>query len=198
MKKILCALLALLLLVGSTFTFASCNTPNEQKPNDTQQSENEDDNKQEKGEDQKDIVIPEGYRLYNDGTISFAYPENWTKQDGSLVILTGTNGNNITVVYEAKTDAYENLTMETFNSVYKPAYEAMGLTVSNVKIQKTTTNGLNIVQITQNTKNATASMKQTQYFVTLGDKTYTVTVTEVVSDAKLVSTVLETLKGVEK
>ncbi len=198
MKKILCALLALLLLIGCTFTFASCNTPNDQKPNDTQQGENEDDKKQEEGEDQKDIVIPEDYVVYDDGKISFAYPKNWTKQNGSVVILTGTNGNNITVVYEPKTDIYDNMTLESFNSMFKPAYESMGLTISNVKIQKTKTNGLNIVQISHNTKNATATMKQTQYVTTLGDRTYTITVTEVASDAKLVSTVLETLKGVEK
>ena len=112
MKKILCALLALLLLIGCTFTFASCNTPNDQKPNDTQQGENEDDKKQEEGEDQKDIVIPEDYVVYDDGKISFAYPKNWTKQNGSVVILTGTNGNNITVVYEPKTNMYDDLTIE--------------------------------------------------------------------------------------
>jgi hypothetical protein len=48
--------------------------------------------------------------------------------------------------------------------------------------------------ISQNAVNNGVAMKQTQYIMAVGDRNYVVTVTEVVSDAKLVETVFQTLK----
>ena len=56
-----------------------------------------------------EIDIPDGYQLFSDGYIAFVYPETWSKNDGSVTILSADNGNNITITYEAKTDYYENM-----------------------------------------------------------------------------------------
>lgn len=203
MKKIICMLLALLLLVGCVFTFASCieddskNDEKNEQENDKKQ-EGEDNKEEEKEEDKKDeIVIPEGYVAYNDGKISFAYPKDWSKQSGSVSILQTLNGNNITVAYEEKSDMYVNMTIETYNSTLKPVYEAMGMMVSNVKIEKKETNGLQIVQISQTTSINGVTMTQTQYILPIEDLNYVVTVTEVVADAALRETVLNTLTVVK-
>lgn len=169
MKKILCITLATLLVLGSMLAFSACGA--------------------------KAPEIPEGYQVYEDGSLSFAYPEDWTKNSGSTVILMNPAGvgNNITVVYEAKTDVYEKMTVESFNTDMKPAYEAMGMTVSNVSITNQETNGLDVVELSYTAKMMGVSMEQTAFITTIGDRTYTVTVTETTQDDTLVSNVFNTL-----
>jgi len=188
MKKFLCTILALVMLLSCIMSLSGCflvvrnNTSSPEHPSDIA------------GRPE----IPAGYQGYTDGTITFAFPKNWDLQDGSTVILRdATTGNNITVVSEPKTDMYEKMTLESFNSDLKPLYEAAGLSLSNVKISKTTTNGLSVVKLSHDTVAYEVNMKQTAYISTIGNKTYTVTVTEVVEDSKLVSTVLDTLCSVE-
>jgi hypothetical protein len=140
-------------------------------------------------------VIPEGYTKYSNGDMSFAYPSDWVKTDGSIVILSDkTNSNNITVAYEAKTDMYDTFTVADFNSMIKPAYEAMGMSVSNVKIEHKTVNGekINVFSFTNVTSGRT--MTQTQYIFNAGTRTYVVTVTETTRDTTLVKTVIDTIK----
>lgn len=140
-------------------------------------------------------VIPDGYTKYNNGDMSFAYPSDWMKTDGSVTILSDkTDGNNITVAYEAKTDAYDKFTVADFNSMMKPAYEAMGMSVSNVKIEHKTVNGEKINVISFTNVAAGRTMTQTQYIFGAGARTYIVTVTEFTRDATLVKTVLDTIK----
>ncbi len=141
--------------------------------------------------------IPEGYTLYENDDISFAYPEDWSKTDGSVMTLAGENGNNVTVVYEAKTDVYEKLTTESFKTNVLPLYTQMGLTVTNPSVEQTETNGLSVTKISQTMSVLTQEMDQTQYITTIDDKTYTITVTEVVADDTLVQTVFDTLTKVE-
>ncbi len=145
------------------------------------------------GEKEEKIEIPEGYTVYENDALSFAYPEEWTKTDGSTVTLTGKNGNNITVVYEAKTDAYEKWTTESYKTDMIPIYEGMGFTIKNPKVEQTETNGLKITKITHTATMGGKTMDQTQYVATIGDSTYTVTVTEVESDDALVQNVFDTL-----
>ncbi|MBQ3507973.1 MAG: hypothetical protein IJA91_05420 [Clostridia bacterium] len=143
--------------------------------------------------------IPEGYQVYKNDALSFAYPEDWSANTGSVVTLmnpAGT-GNNITVVYEAKTDMYDDLTAESFGTLMQPTYEAMGMKLSDVQVEKKTTNGLDVVQISYNAKLAGVSMSQTAFITTVGDSTYTVTVTEMTPDQELVKTVFETLYAVK-
>jgi hypothetical protein len=140
-------------------------------------------------------VIPDGYTKYNNGDMSFAYPSDWVKTDGSVTILSDkTNSNNITVAYEAKTDMYDTFTVADFNSMIKPAYDAMGMSISNVKIEHKTVNGekINVFSFTNVTSGRT--MTQTQYIFNAGTRTYVVTVTETTRDTTLVKTVIDTIK----
>ncbi|MBQ8236196.1 MAG: hypothetical protein IJZ37_05910 [Clostridia bacterium] len=194
MKRLLTLALALMMALSLLALCASCtaettDTPEENSPEATPSAP-----VSSPEEQSKPAALPEGYTLYDNGDISFAYPEAFTKTDGSNVILTDTtNNNNITVVYEAKTNAYEDLTTEKYNEVYIPVYAEMGLTVTNATVAHKEHNGIKLTTITQTTKTESVSMDQTQYVLTVGEKTYTVTVTEVVKNAELVSTVLETL-----
>lgn len=172
MKKISCIALAALLVLGSMLALASCGA--------------------------KAPEIPEGYQVYENGGLSFAYPEDWTKTDGSTVLLINPTGigNNITVVYESKYN-HKDLTLDTFNEQMKPSYEAMGMTVSNATVEHKTSNGLDVTEINYTAKMMGVTMEQTAFITTIGDRTYTVTVTETTQDDTLVSNVFNTLYEVK-
>ena len=180
MKRIICALLALLLVFGCVFALTGC------------------DGGKKEAETPKKPVIPTGYQEYKNEAISFAYPEGWEKQEGSTTLLQEkATGNNITVAYEAKTDEYEKMTVDEFNKTLKPVLEAAGLSVSNVSIKKEKTNNLDLVKMAFNTTAMGVSMKQTILVATVGDRTYSVTVTEVKSDSALLSNVVKTLYALD-
>lgn len=146
-------------------------------------------------ETQPTVEVPSGYAVFENDTLSFAYPKGWAKQDGSVVILQdAVTRNNITVVSESKNAFYDTMTLEDFETQMKPAYEAMGMTVDNVKLErKETARGLKVLVMSFDNTTQGVSMKQTQYVTTIGAYSYTVTVTEVTSDAELVQTVFDTL-----
>ena len=147
-----------------------------------------------------DVVIPEGYTVYNDGHISFAYPDDWVKTDGEVVVIKklGGAGNNITVVYENKTDMYEKLTLAGFNAQMKPAYEAAGMTISDAKVEHKTVGGEKIAVISYSAIMSGQALKQTAYAVTSGARTYSITVTEFSPDAELVKNIFDTLRVVKQ
>ena len=140
--------------------------------------------------------LPEGYVLYDNGDISFAYPESLVKNDGSTVILTNvTNGNNITVVYEAKTDMYEKMDNDGYKELFKPIFESMGISVSKYNVEQIAKNtkGISLTKVTQTVSTQGKTMEQTMLITTVGDKTYTVTVTEVVNDDTFLNNVMNSL-----
>ena len=147
-----------------------------------------------------DVVIPEGYTVYNDGHISFAYPDDWVKTDGEVVVIKklGGAGNNITVVYENKTDMYEKLTLAGFNAQMKPAYEAAGMTISDAKVEQKNVRGEKVTVISYSAKMNEQALKQTAYAITSGARTYSITVTEFSPDAELVKNIFDTLRVVKQ
>lgn len=178
-----------------SFTLVACDDKDDKAPINAGENNSNDNN--DNNNDKKDEpTIPEGYKLYDNGDISFAYPDDWNRTDGSTVMLMNPTGagNNITVVYEAKTDMYEKMSVTEFNAQMKPAFEAMGMTITNVAINHSENgNGLDITKISLNNSYANVNMKQTMYIMTVGQRTYTVTVTEATSDAALVKNVFDTL-----
>ncbi len=142
--------------------------------------------------------LPDGYKVYSDGKISFAYPEDWTKQDGSIVMFKDTDStNNINVVYEAKTTVYDTLSADEFEEAMNEAYASLGMSISNVTAANKKTNGLSVRVFSFKTTltSTSAVMNQTQYVTTIGDRTYTVTVTESVDADDVVDTVFASLKA---
>ena len=159
------------------------------KPADTA-DKNDTDDKNEKP------TIPDGYKLYDNGSISFAYPDDWSMTDGSTVILINPEGygNNITVVYEAKNTIYDDMTVEDFNELLKPSFEAMGFSVSNpeVSIIKNKA-GVTVTKMTYTATVDGISMQQTIFVTTANNRSYSITVTETWNDDELVETVFNTL-----
>ena len=183
MKRKIAVLLSLIMILASLISCGSGaenTTPTTQTTQTTTSTE---------------TVIPTGYVKYNNGNIAFAYPKNWTRTNGSTTIFTNPNGNgnNITVVYENKNTAYDTLTTASFNSDVKPVYEAMGLAISNAKVEHKTTNGEKVTVISYTAKTQGRTIKQTQFVIHSGNRTYTVTVSEFASDTALVQNVFNTL-----
>lgn len=177
MKKAISIILAMMLALGCVFAMTACG------------------NQGDGGEENKTPVIPKGYKKFTLQDISFAYPEGWDEQSGSVTILADASGagNNITVVYGDDDGTYDNMTMDKFNTTIKPAYEALGLAISDVSLETVKTNGLSVLSISYTASASGTSMSQTQYVVTIEGKLYAITITQATPDAKLVSTVLDTL-----
>ncbi|MBO7250346.1 MAG: hypothetical protein J6V42_03630 [Clostridia bacterium] len=189
MKKFLSLFLCLILLLSAVTLFTACD-------NDDDRDRDDDDKK--KTTTTTKLDIPDGYELYSDGKISFAYPEDWENQGGSLVMFRDPDTtNNINVVYEDKTSVYDSLTADEFEEAMNEVYESMGMSISNVSVATKKTNGLSVRVFSFKTTVASTSavMRQTQYVTTIDNRTYTVTVTELVSDADLADTVFETLSA---
>ncbi len=143
--------------------------------------------------------VPSGYKLFSNDDISFAYPSTWEKdEEDGMALLQGTqNTNNITVVSEDATDIYDDMTAQSFEEEYAPIYELMGMTLTNVKVSHKTTNGLDVIVISYDAEISGVTMKQTQYVITVGEYTYTVSITETVADPALAENVFNTLKEVK-
>ena len=199
MKKLLILLLAMMLTVSS-FVMASCDKEEAETPQTTTgEQTTEEQTTEEQTTEKPTLKAPTGYQLYNDGHIAFAYPVEWSKTEGSTVLLQKTGGvNNITVVYVAKTDYFEKLTTSTFISEMKPAYSAMGMTISDEAVTQVENEwGTKITKITYTATVQSTVMKQTQLVTTVGERTYTVTFTEGQTDANGVQTLFDTLSKAE-
>ena len=173
MKKLISLLLSLVLSIGCALSLTSCSaTPPE---------------------------VPEGYVLYENDDLSFAYPEGWVSQKGSITILASSlsGGNNITLAYEEKTDAYEDLTVESFNTLLKPSLESIGMSISGIVITEEKTNNVELTKITYDATVGNMKVYQTLFITTVGENTYTITITELNKDSKLVDTVFKTLYSKE-
>ncbi len=192
MKKIVLTLAVLLLLVASLTVMSSCGGTTETTTEATTTTEPVVTTTPET----TPAALPEGYTLYDNGDISFAYPESFIKQEGSTVILVdGTNGNNITVVYEAKTDLYAKMDNDDYVELFKPLFDAMEMTVTNYAVEQISKNatGISLTKITHTASTQGKTMEQTMLITTVGNKTYTVTVTEVVNNDVFVNNVLNSL-----
>lgn len=146
--------------------------------------------------DKKTAEIPEGYVSFDNGDISFAYPSDWTKTEGSVTQLINPAGvgNNITVSYEAKSDLYKKMTVDSFNTTLKPMLETAGMKVSGVKVeQRKNPLGIDATAISYSASMSNVSMSQTMFIVDSGNKNYIVTITEVNADSTLVNNVFNTL-----
>lgn len=148
-----------------------------------------------------DASVPNGYKLFSDGYISVVYPEAWNKTEGSVTLMQDkSNGNNITIAYETKTDYYDNMTVAQFNSELKPAYEAMGMSISNADVKhQTNQNGIKITKLsyTATVSVSGTSVKQTALIFTVSNRTYSVNVTETVSKPELVTNVFNSLTALK-
>lgn len=190
MKKLLCVLSAVLLLTGCLFlTACGNNNPAPSNPASNPSSSTS----------SEPPAVPNGYKLYDNGALAFAYPSDWTADNEEIVTLMNPDGvgNNITVTTEPKTDYYESITAKSLEDSMNESYQEYGMTVSGTTIEKKSTNGLNVVVVAFTTSYGGQTMKQTGYIVTIGNYTYSVTVTETTADSTLLSNVFNTLHAVK-
>jgi hypothetical protein len=141
------------------------------------------------------FAAPAGSKLYSDGII-FAYPEEWTENSNG--IIASPNGQkNITVSYEDATTMYDNLTADQFSAMFAPMYEQLGWSISNVTAKTVTSNGLsvNVFSFKTTLPQPSAAMIQTIFVVTVGNRTYSVALTENAVDEAIANTILETLRA---
>lgn len=194
MKKLICALLILSMVFSGLFMLCSCNSEENEKNTDESITDANKSSTTEKP------AIPDGYTTYKNSDISFAYPSNWKKTNGSVTQLMNPMGagNNITVVYEAKNTIYETAKESELKELFSQSLGASGMSISNFKLTKTKNDNIkSIVKITYSASMNSVTMKQTIFIVTVGSKTYSITVTETTADANLVNNVFNTLSTVK-
>lgn len=188
MKKILCLLLAITMLMGSLLVLGSCDKKDKEKDRD---------------ESEEKVAlsapqVPKGYVLYENDYIYFVYPEGWTKNDlnngMAHLILDGSTGNNLTVIGEVYSDIYKDLTVDEFKEMIKSTADTQNLKLSNIKIsQVKNAHGVEITKITYNVERAGVTAKQTIFVVPCGDRNYVVNVTISKNVTGLVDTVFNSL-----
>ena len=183
MKKLLCLLLAVTMLMGSLFILSACD------------EKKKDQDETEETAEKEEFKLPEGYAIYENDYISFAYPAEWSKTDfgaelGAL-FMDGAAGNSITAVSEPYSDRYKDLTVEEFKAMIEPMAPESGLSVSNIKIEQIKgTNDLAVTKISYDVVMQGVSMKQYVFVVASGDLNYSVSISETKAVEGLVDIVL--------
>lgn len=144
----------------------------------------------------EDVPATNDTVVYIDGSISFEYPKGFTsgEQGGVKLLQDITTGNNITIASEAKNNVYHEMTDAIFNTTLKAQLESMGMTVTDyIHEVETNEKGEEIAILSFTNKYSGITMKQVLFAVNTSNKTYIVTVTEVIEDEDLVKLVFDTL-----
>lgn len=146
-----------------------------------------------------DVQIPFGYVEYNDGFVSFAYPEGWVIEPGEVTVISDTSGtsSNITIANEMYSSIYDSLTAKQYIDLVGETYAASGLEISNVVVTQTYSgSGEKVTKVTHTTSTSGIVMEQTLLVIGCGHFNYVVTATEL-ENTELVDVVLETLHSVD-
>ena len=146
-----------------------------------------------------EVQIPFGYVEYNDGYVSFAYPEGWVIEPGEVTVISDTSGtsSNITIANEMYSSIYDSLTAKQYIDLVGETYAASGLEISNVVVTQTYSgSGEKVTKITHTTSTSGIVMEQTLLVIGCGHFNYVVTATEL-ENTELVDVVLETLHSVD-
>lgn len=201
MKKFLSMFLALVVVLSALAMFAACDN-----------GKDKDDDKDDKKGTTTVVTtteapttatpttaapkVPNGYKLYNGEGFSFAYPETWTDSgmQGVVFFQNASTGSSLNVVSEIKTSEYDNITIDSFNAIYKPAYESVGMAVSNPKVNYETIDGVRVLNLSFDVEMSGVSMKMAQFVFSLENSTYSITVSEVKgADSGVINTVYDSL-----
>ncbi len=143
-----------------------------------------------------DVPATKDTVVYTDGSISFEYPKGFTggEQGSVKQLIDNTTGNNIALGSSAKTNVYHEMTEAIFNTTLKAQLESMGMTVTDYMHEVETNEKSEEIAILSFTNTYSGmTMKQVLFAVNTSDKTYIVTVTEVIEDEDLVKLVFDTL-----
>ena len=179
MKKIISLSLALMLIIGCMFMFTGCTSDGP--------------------------GVNEGYKSFNNGTISFDYPETWMNipfvesfTGVSMIMDLEGSGNNMNVNGIARSDDYMDIPdADAFMELMGPELEAQGMAITNPEMEKGTTNGLDYVYLSFDSVMSEVPMHQTIIFTSVGEFTYIITLTEVQPNAAYLDALISTLSPVK-
>ena len=168
MKKIFCLVLALLVTVCA---FAGCS--NEQTNGDLTQTASKDNT------DKADtnFTAPEGFTLYQNKDIVFAYPSDWAQTaDGSFTSTDNTKSITITI----EENSYAGLDTQKYVQKVRPELEAEGKKLMTARVGQEDKNGVTVTDILQtfSTQGQDGETYQNIYALDAKGKTYVITVTQ--------------------
>lgn len=172
MKKILCLVLVLVLMLSA---FVACgNEPNGDLPeNETHTSSGD---KTDKAD--TNFTAPEGFTLYQNENIAFAYPSDWTQIDDDPTFVSPDNTKSITLTQQET--SYEGLDTQKYVQKVRPELEAQGKKLVSARVGQEDKNGLTVTDILQtfSTEGQEGETYQNIYAFDIKGKTYVITVTQ--------------------
>ena len=114
-------------------------------------------------------------KMINVRDISFLGFKGWQLElyEDSAYLTKESTGSSISVMSEVDTGIYKNMSLEIYNTVYRPIYDEIGLNVVDVTIdKKTSANGIEVILLHQIFDIEGIEMSIDQLFVTEGNYTY--------------------------
>ncbi len=165
MKKILYLALALLVTICA---FVACS--NEPQTNGDLSGSNEPDVNYE---------APEGFSMYQNKEIAFAYPSDWTQIEENT-FANADNTRSVTVKTEEKTTFYSELDTIKYRDYIRPVYQAEGKKLMSMVVGQETKDGVGFTYITETyqVEGVEGEIYQNIYTFNTKNKTYVITVTQ--------------------
>jgi len=153
------------------------------------------------GEDGDTVIDTENknYKILTSGGFKFACPIEWKKTSykNAEVYKDSESGNYLYVSVknnDSESELYKNMTPALFEQEIQPNWELLGVQVSNVEVNSVK-NKNDLTVVTVQMTNIVGGVEAVQTLVVyVGEaKTVQILVTEVVADAELVSTVVDSI-----
>ena len=190
MKKLLCLLLAVTMLLGSMLVLSACDEKDKKK--------DKDDTEETEAVIRDLPKVPNGYTQYENEYVAFVYPTGWSKTEISgglgVSLLEQSTGNSVSVAAEPKSDIYKNMDEDSFNQLLKPALEAQGLSISGAKVsQVKNAQNFDITKISYTVKASGVTLTQVILVIPSGEYNYAIYVTETKPVEGLLDTVFDSI-----
>ena len=212
MKRFLSIFVCLVLLLSVNVIFASCDEDDGDAAATTTVTTTEEPDDDDNGEKKKKPkvtttaattvpVVPTGYKMYTDGTISFAYPGEWTmteELEGEVAFSSETGMSNLQLSNGVPAMLWE-LTPEDFESMMKNSLDEEGMSVSDFVYEENTIDGLKVKEYTFETTmlEMEISMQQVMLFIKVDSTVYSLILTEYTPNPEIIDTLLSTLSKVD-
>lgn len=131
------------------------------------------------GHDCNDLPdVPKGYTLYLDEYLAFAYPSDWKpiEEGDETYLFSEDKMHSVSVTYTARTEKYETLSEEDF---LREMEEALGVRFDECTIEQLSKDGFPITKIYYRLNLFEEKTTiGTQYYVSSGDRTYCIHITQ--------------------
>ena len=177
MKKFSLTLFLIIVLLVVGITLVSCYSENNQNQNET----TTDDNEQNNNLNDNNTAIPEGYSTFSNEELSFAYPADWEKIDGSITyfISLDSSGNNINILFQEPIDDLSIITSDSYKNTIIQTFEAAGWEASQFQSELLTNqNNVAIAKTSCTITMGAKSARSIQFTFNTETKSYVITLTQ--------------------